>query len=69
MPALTDGCWLGFPVTGTNPLYLKEELSPHSAKFIAGFTEDSSKIRTRSGTSTNPSPRLDQSLFGSVEKE
>ena len=47
MPALTDGFWLGSPVIETNHYNSKEELSPHSAMFKAEFTEDSSKIRTR----------------------
>ena len=69
MPALTEGFWFGFPVMGVSSLYSKEALSPHSKSFKAGLSELSSNIRIRRGTSTNPSPRFDQSLFGSVEKE
>ena len=69
MPALAEGFWFGFPVMGVNSLYSKEALSPHSERFKAGFSELSSNIRIKRGTSTNPSPRFDQSLLGSVEKE
>ena len=69
MPALTEGLWFGVPVTGTNPFCFKEVLSPHSDKFKLGFSVHSLNILMRMGTNTNPSPRFDHSLFGSVEKE
>ena len=69
MPAFIAGFSLGSPVIEDNSLYFREVSSPHSNKFKLELSVHSSNIRRSRGTSTNPSPRFDQSLLGSVEKE